>query len=1149
MPPKRFTSELAGRVAPSRGAAATVGDHASLLLRAPRITALAAIALVSLLLARPETAFGGWQTFTRDNGLADDHVGSMLEDRAGNLWFATDWGLSRYDGRAWRTFTTTEGVDCSVQSPLVEDRAGNVWVGAGHDVERYDGTSWRKFTIVPFGTAATVSCIVADRSRNVWFGTWGGWGVTRYDGTSWRTFTTADGLADNSVISILEDRAGNLWFRSIAGGLSRYDGTSWHTFTIATVAAGDPSIMLEDRSGNLWFVSTGGVTRYDGSTWRTFTTADGLASNATRSVLEDRAGNIWVRTWYGVSRYDGSSWRTFTTADGLDSNYVISMAEDRAGNLWFGTHGGGGVSRYDGTGWRTFNSADSSPLGHADQMLKDRVGNLWFASFVGVSRYDGSNWRTFDTADGLPDGTVTTMLWDHAGNLWVGTYAGVSRYDGSSWRTFTTADGLANNEVQSIVEDSAGNLWVGSTPGVSRYDGSSWQSFTTGNGLPLGSVFFVDRAGNLWVGTHDGLCRYDGRTCRMFTTADGLADNYVAWIFEDRAGNLWVATSSGVSRYDGSSWRTLTSADGLADNGVQSMLEDRAGNLWFLCGTGVSRYDGSSWHTFGADDGFAGGTFMLEDRAGNLWFTSSGGVIRYDGSSWRTFTTADGLVNNAFPPVFEDHTGNLWFAAIDNRVHRCNGGSDWRNFVIADGLVPNPVRSIVEDRKGNMWFGTAGGGVSRYEVDHIPPRAVFLTRPQRLSPSRNQSAAFIAAFRETRVEFSYRLDGGPWSVWSRVGSWVGSELQDGTHTLEVRPRDYSTNVDSGGAVVAFEIDATPPAPVIAVPTFGRPVRERVEIRGTATDARFQGYRVEFRPAGAASWHSPDATILTTSAAPVTNGLLATWDTSTLADGDYELQLSVTDTLQLTGSALVTVSVDNQAPFAEVTAPAKVSAERGGDLYTTHSELHLYFPPHAFDEDALVNIAGAAAPDAPFSGVTRVQPGYAIAWGSTALHKGATLEFSTAGRAGAVGAQAIYFSSDGSNWRRLGGTSEPGKVSLVVHEAGRYALYAETAVAEGGATLSELSFTPRAFSPRGSFANPEVGIGFTLGRGSSVTVRVYNRAGRLMREVVAGATMPPGANLVRWDGRDRGGSVVGDGLYVVTVEAQGQTRRNTLAVVR
>jgi flagellar hook assembly protein FlgD len=44
-------------------------------------------------------------------------------------------------------------------------------------------------------------------------------------------------------------------------------------------------------------------------------------------------------------------------------------------------------------------------------------------------------------------------------------------------------------------------------------------------------------------------------------------------------------------------------------------------------------------------------------------------------------------------------------------------------------------------------------------------------------------------------------------------------------------------------------------------------------------------------------------------------------------------------------------------------------------------------------------------------------------------------------------------------------------------------------------------------------------------------------------------MGAGANLVRWDGRDRSGAYVADGIYLVTVEALGETRRNTLAVVK
>jgi len=151
----------------------------------------------------------------------------------------------------------------------------------------------------------------------------------------------------------------------------------------------------------------------------------------------------------------------------------------------------------------------------------------------------------------------------------------------------------------------------------------------------------------------------------------------------------------------------------------------------------------------------------------------------------------------------------------------------------------------------------------------------------------------------------------------------------------------------------------------------------------------------------------------------------------------------------------------------------------------------------------------------------------------------------------AGTPVLYRSPDGVTWTRVGGTLGTGspELSAFIQGPGRYALYSEPAAPVGGTTVSDLHMAPRVFSPTGTYADRELAIGFDLGRSGPVTVRVYNRAGRLVREVTSGTEMGPGANVVRWDGRDRGGVYVADGIYLVTVEALGFTRRGTLAVVR
>lgn len=113
----------------------------------------------------------------------------------------------------------------------------------------------------------------------------------------------------------------------------------------------------------------------------------------------------------------------------------------------------------------------------------------------------------------------------------------------------------------------------------------------------------------------------------------------------------------------------------------------------------------------------------------------------------------------------------------------------------------------------------------------------------------------------------------------------------------------------------------------------------------------------------------------------------------------------------------------------------------------------------------------------------------------------------------------------------------------------YSLFQDDGLPAGSGGLSALSITPRVFSPSGGFAASHAAIGFALGRPGRVTVKIYNRAGRLVSEVISGELLPAGANLVYWDGRDREGEMVEDGMYLVTVEALAQKQVKPLAVVR
>ncbi|UCF78744.1 MAG: hypothetical protein JSW03_00245 [Candidatus Eiseniibacteriota bacterium] len=1036
--------------------------------------------------------------------------------------------------------------------------------------------------------------IFEDSKENLWIGTYDG-GLVWYDGVSWRTYDLAEissavdtsAAYQNRVEDIFEDAAGNIWIATREYGVTRYDGVTWRAYTTDDgLVYNTMNCVYQDTHGNLWFGTLNGVSRFDGATWQSFTTAEGLPHGNVRDILEDSAGNMWFGTHEGAARYDGVSWRTFTTADGLVHNSVFSMVEDKNGSMWFTTLGG--VSSFDGITWQSYTTADGLAGDQVYSIIEDRHGALWTGGQFGISRYDSAEWQKVTGHDITAELDVRVVSEDSRGNLWFGTwYSGMKRYDGVSWETFSSADGLGNDSVIEILEDSKGNLWFATSGGgVTRLDSLSWRTFTRFDGLGSNTTYSLceDNGGNIWVATAGGATRFNGNDWTNYTVLDGLANNLVKDIFEDSTGNLWFGTIDGVTRYDGLTWRTYRTADGLVNNNVGCILEDTGGDMWFGTMGGLSRFSGWSWQNYTAADVLPNDNIaeLILDRDWNLWAGTDGGVVRYDGLNWQTLTTADGLAGIHVYAILEDHFGNFWFGTLGSGVSRFDG-ENWGVYDPNDGLSAGYVRDVLEDSRGNLWFSCWEAGVVRHGPDLVSPQAVISPRPPSISTSTSQTLTLASGYREVEgIELSYSFDGSPWSEWSRSNSWLGTGLSDGHHVFQLRVRDKIGNLDPTPAVCTFEIDATPPSPVIASPTYGQAVRDSVVIRGTATDLRFATYRVEARSLEVASW-----TLLGESFTQVMDGVLAGWNTGSVPDGDYELRLSLEDTLGLVGTALVRVTVDNHEPWVNETTPAFVRAATGGHIYTTDGRVHLYFPPRAFSQDTEVRIAKldeGLVPDSLAPGLYRVSEGYEITWTEAVLEKPATLEMwysgtsysgvgpaagshvSPTGRASASATSpsgssvlqgigenlALFFFGADSTWRRLGGTVDvpAERIHSPLNEPGWYSAFSGT----GGATipvstLTTVSVTPRVFSPRGSFASQYVSIGFALARPGPVTVKVYNRAGRLVREIVSGEDMGAGTNLLRWNGRNTGGQVVEDGLYLVTVEALGEKQVKTLAVVR
>ncbi len=323
---------------------------------------------------------------------ASSNIRCILQDRAGNLWFATEGeGVCRYDGKSCTCFTRRDGLSSNFVRSIQEDRRGNLWFGTRDGVCRYDGKSFTNFTMTSFVLHSELLNNFSsgkfwqgsyDGGEDLWFGNADG--AYHYDG---KLFTSLSLPADETdtkllrsrlgasrtayaVYSVLKDNTGNLWFGSEQKGVFRYDGKSFTNARMSEKEVGFAvRCIFQDKNGGYWFGSNGaGLTKYDGKTLTNVTEEKGLGNPdfvktlkgklgtlaRVWTIAEDNNGDLWIGTIdAGVWRYDGKTLSNFTTKDGLSSNAVWTIYKDRTGKLWFGTDGGG-VCTFDGKSFAKF---------------------------------------------------------------------------------------------------------------------------------------------------------------------------------------------------------------------------------------------------------------------------------------------------------------------------------------------------------------------------------------------------------------------------------------------------------------------------------------------------------------------------------------------------------------------------------------------------------------------------------------------------------------------------------------------------------------------------------------------------------------------------------------------------------------------------
>lgn len=203
------------------------------------------------------------KTFSASDGLDDNNIRKIYEDKQKNIWIVGEKAIFKYNGKTFQKFPVGNITD----PPLAihQDSSGGVIFIYPQVVARYnrDKNSFlfqSEFSASHFSNV-TVRTSILDSMGNIWFAT--NDGAIKYDGKQFTIYTTENGLLINDIMDIQEDKWGNLWFATWGGGVAFFNGESFQIITTKDgLVHNNVRAISEDKNGNLWFATDGGITKY-----------------------------------------------------------------------------------------------------------------------------------------------------------------------------------------------------------------------------------------------------------------------------------------------------------------------------------------------------------------------------------------------------------------------------------------------------------------------------------------------------------------------------------------------------------------------------------------------------------------------------------------------------------------------------------------------------------------------------------------------------------------------------------------------------------------------------------------------------------------------------------------------------------------------
>lgn len=335
----------------------------------------------------------------------DRRLQKIKKDKAGNLWCATDEGLTMVTAEYVNYLPVLNEYSLKQITAIACDRKDQLWYALGNKLYSIPLNNIASDNHYVLTAEANITSLYADAYNNIWIGTFGKGLWRRRDDGRLTKVTDIPYLENESVLDItgVENR---IWVAGLNGvqELQQNGGNVQlikHHDKHSGIGSDYVYQIYPDRHGNIWMATDGaGVCMYDGQNYKQWNAQTGLKSNVVYTLTEDAQGNIWAGSYNnGLFKYNGSKWEQFSTDRGLQDINISAVAANGSGQVVV-VHARGIDLWFPGSRqFRHYNSRMGADIDSTSNVLKlsanDMAGNVYvpfehgFVQFNNIEvRYD-----------------------------------------------------------------------------------------------------------------------------------------------------------------------------------------------------------------------------------------------------------------------------------------------------------------------------------------------------------------------------------------------------------------------------------------------------------------------------------------------------------------------------------------------------------------------------------------------------------------------------------------------------------------------------------------------------------------------------------------------------------------------------------------